>query len=486
MAGVATLLLLARLLSPQDYAAYVAVWASVEIVLLLSNFGLMHAAYRYVQSVELGAGRLQIQGPVGYLLLLRALSLPLGAILLVVLWPGLLAGTQSDAEYILQMFALIACAEGMARYCELLFESLQLQWRAQLTTLLRTVLKPLGFALLAAGDVADLRYVLAVELLACASSAVLGLGALLQLHLRSERVPPAAQGGASTSLGRMLNFVLPAYLTQLLGLSFGPDVLKLILSKVGDPIALAVFGFAFALAAMLQRYLPVNIFGGVLRPLFVAAEQRADADELLSRLVAFVTKLNWLFVVLPMVVLAPLAPQVVKLLSHGRYADAGQPLMLLLAGMLAASAHGVLSLYCLARENSRSPLLATVCAALTLPLSYLLAARGGAAGLALAWLCSELVWVLVCATALGLLGGTRKRLDLARLLRVPLIAGLVIAAGLSVAAWLPAARLAAALAAPLLLVTMYWRAQIFDAQERAWMATILPQRLRGLLAGGAA
>lgn len=476
-----TLVLLSRSLPPEAYASYFALWAAIEIVVLASNGGLMHAAYRYVQARESSGGRMTVYGPARLLLGLRSLSLPLGALVFTLL-PTAVFGPvdQHQRSWLLAAFVFLCIAEGLARYCELIFESLLLQAKAQRTALLRAVLKPLGIAGCLMSGPLQLEQVLMVEMAACGVAALLALVSLWSVIRRAECHRATMANGEAIKLRRVLPFVLPAFLTQLLGLSYGPDVLKLVLNSGPDASALATFGFAFSLAAMVQRYLPVSILGGLFRPLFVAGSARGDAKLVLARLVSVLCKLNWLVIALPLVALAPCAAELTSMLSKGNYPESGAVLLWLLLGTAFVAMHGVLSLYCLAREQSRAPLIATVLAACSLPIAVLLTRLYGAIGLAIGWGLSELVWVLACSALLGR-GIGMPAIAWSSLLRVPFLALLLAAAGLWLGHSWPALMWYGAVVAPVLLLALCWVLGVFHPAEIEWFKSVAPPRLHGLI-----
>ncbi|WP_182076471.1 oligosaccharide flippase family protein [Deefgea sp. CFH1-16] len=82
LAGMLVLVLLSRLLPSEQYAVYFTIWAVVEILIIVSNFGLMLAVYRYVSASIVDGGKIIIHGPVFQLILLRTISLLLVGFLL--------------------------------------------------------------------------------------------------------------------------------------------------------------------------------------------------------------------------------------------------------------------------------------------------------------------------------------------------------------------------------------------------------------------
>ena len=57
VAGFFVLILMSRWLPEKEYGSYFAFYALFEILILCSNFGLMHAVYRYTHMTEWTSGR---------------------------------------------------------------------------------------------------------------------------------------------------------------------------------------------------------------------------------------------------------------------------------------------------------------------------------------------------------------------------------------------------------------------------------------------
>lgn len=472
--GLLVLVLLSRVLTPGAYGAYFAVWAVAEIVILASNAGLLHAVYRYVSARETLAGVIQPEGPVWRLLAWRLLSLMLPALLLLSLPAGLSAwlGLPQHIIWLLPMLAAICVGEGLARFIEAIFDSMLCQGRSQLTLTLRTVLRLSGVLLLMAIGEPDITRMLLVEVAAAGLGALIALGLLLHLWVGRERGQPVTP---PAGIRRMTRFALPAYVAELLGLTYGPNALKLALGGVAGPTVLAVFGFAYSLAAVIQRYMPSNLLAGIFRPVFVAAARREDAQEVLPGLVGLSIKLNWLLI-LPVLGAACFggSPLLAKI-SDGVYADAGLVLVLILTGLLMLAVHQILSMYCLALEDSWPPLLATAASVISLPMGIWLAHVAGAAGIAAAFLLSELIWVFTCLLILRFLRKSMRGVAYGSLGRMLLAAlpGIALAWLLhryQLAGWFVQAGVAA-FTMPLVWLLM----RPMSEREMQWLQIVFPQ-----------
>lgn len=469
LGGFAVLLLLSRYLPAAEYGQYFSVWAIAEIVILASNVGLIHAVYRYVSADERLDGVLTPHGPVWQLVGWRMLSLLPAAVLLpLVPAVGHWLGHADLAPQLAWSLGLIIAGEGLARFLEAIFDSMLCQGRSQITLLSRTALRLLGYGYLAWHGELHLTGVLLVEVLATLGGALLGLGLLAAVWRGA-----AHEATARLHWRAMAGFALPAYVAQVLTLTYGPDALKLVLAAVAGPAALALFGFAFSLAAVVQRYIPVNLLAGVFRPVFVSAANKPDAAAVLSSLMGMSIKVSWLMILPILCFLWSGGSPALAAISGGNYAAAGAVVTTVVIGLLMIAVHLTLSMYCLAIAVSWPMLGATVCTVLVLPLAPLLAREHGALGIAVVFVLTEAVWCGACYALLRRLSQGALQLDWGGLARLLVAAGgaVLLGQGLSRggAHWSVVATLSALAS---LALAWYWMP--FSPRERGWLAAILP------------
>lgn len=403
--GLLVLILLSRYLPPREYGVYFALWALIEIIILCSNFGLLHAVYRYVSAVETIDRVIIPDGPVGSVIFWRCITLFFAGVFINYsssVFLGVFDLENLRAEYI-KIAALIIFCEGMARFFEVIFDSMLCQGRSQITLVSRTMFRLLGILYLLTLDQGRLHIeqILLVELVATALGALFGAVMLQIIFLKSRPQKSNVSIGEKPSFQKMTRFALPAFIAQVLGLLYGPDALKLVLSSVGDSSELAIFGFAYSLAAVVQRYIPANLLAGLFRPLFVAAAKKDNSKNLLSDLLIVCIKINWL-VIAPLVCAVYLfGDNFLLVISNGNYRNAGIVLLVVVCGLLAVAVHLTLSQYCLAIENSWPPLIATALAVVGLPLGFVFGKHFGALGVAVVFGVAELIWCGVCASVIG-------------------------------------------------------------------------------------
>lgn len=475
LGGLAVLVLLSRLLSAVDYGVYFAMWAIVEITILSSNLGLLHAAYRFVSSSEWVDGSIHLHGPMKQLIAWRGFSLLVFSSLLLAL-PSIAENffkLGSIASALVPFIALIILTEGMARYLEVIFDSMLFQGSSQFTLLSRTLIRLAGLSYLMLSGSLTLTTVIFVELTAATTGMAIGLFLLWRLHQQANKKMDKPEKEI-IGIARMARFSLPAYTAQVLGVTYGPDSLKLALGSVAGASAIALFGFAYSIAAVAQRYMPANILSGIFRPIFVAVSRKPDADQLLSDLLSVSIKLNWVFVLSAFCFVYFGGNPLLAHLSGGNYPEAGTVTAWLVFGLLAIAVHLNLSMYCLAKENPWPPLLATIASMAGLPLGFLLANSYGAIGIAAAFGASELIWAVVCLLALQFSSHKALQLDWLGFLKLLGSAACVLAICTLFDTYIASFWLVPTLLAPGLFLVLILPSGAFTSQEKSWLLSVLP------------
>lgn len=399
--GLLVLVFLSRYLTKNDYGLYFTIWAVTELIILASNLGLFNAAYRYISSRELSNGGVLVEGPVWHFTILRFIFLTMAATLIVKLSayiPDELLNRSAINKYGIYLSAIII-AEGMARYIETIFDSMLCQGMSQFTLIGRTCLRLLLllWAVFVSKNM-DINTVLTIEVIVTVAGAVTSLVLLFYIYIRSLVIykhDTTIEVQPFPAIGRVMKFVLPAYLAQMIALAYSPDMLKLILGGVAGNEALAIFGFAFALAAVIQRYMPANLLGGIFRPSFVAASKSGDGGKTLGVILSLSMKINVVFV-LPAVAFCYFgADALLSKVSAGNYTDIGAVLTILLLWALALSLHMTMAMYCIALEYTYPTFIAAIISTISLPIGVI-TAKYGAISMAGVILLSEMLWFISC------------------------------------------------------------------------------------------
>jgi O-antigen/teichoic acid export membrane protein len=392
--GIALLLFVVRALPVNDYGIYIALLAVLEITQLASNLGLFAAAYRYVPEL-----RSQNKGAALHSLLLRLSALRLLTLIAAVAIMGLLSTpivallNIKTYEQVFVLYGMVIVSEGFARYLDILFDSLLLQKYSQIASLIRNGLRLIGLVILMAcvvGDISLINWV-KVELSASCIGAITSALILFTYSFNLKKKSPGLKG-ESVKPNKYLVFAGPSYLAQLIGLAYGPETTKLILTKISGVLQVGAFGFAASFSAMLQRYLPVFLLLGLVRPLFVSTHNLADRNMRLNQLANIVLKLN-LFVLFPLIAfMLASGDQLASLLSGGKFPDAGSFLVILMVLLVFQTWHAVLGLVTLALEDGTSGLYGTVLGLLGLFAGVAFLPKFGAYSLCVGLIISEMMW----------------------------------------------------------------------------------------------
>lgn len=482
--GIALLLLLVRFLPAESYGHYIALAATLEIVQLCSSFGLIVIAYRYLPELRSARRHTTLKSITWRLLRWRVISIVLGTCIALlathvfqslgwVLWPWKAA----------LLFSLVIFFEGTARFIDVVFDSLLLQGAAQLSIILRNGLRAGGLACALWTDVAASRDPLLIWIWIESAASAVGLvvaALLLKKNLSVLDADANADDETGFSLTKIRGFVLPTFAAQIMGLAQGPDTTKILFVKLAGPLQVAAFGFASSLHSMAQRYLPVFLLIGVIRPMFVARAQQGDSPSELSALASMVAKLN-LMLLLPMLVWVCISgDQIVATLAGDRFPQADSFLTMLFLLLILQAFHAVLGLLLMVAEDGWANFRACVAGLLVFLIGCTLASIRSPELLPAALIGAELAWCTFVVCALKHKGFTLRgmgsgyiRLALASLLGAA--AGLLVDSVLESPAWLEASTSAATVAATFLIAAAIFKP--FTLEERDRINSLLPKPL---------
>ncbi|MBP6902244.1 MAG: hypothetical protein KBC73_19295 [Burkholderiaceae bacterium] len=397
LVGIGTLLLLVRSLGRGDYGFYIALFAVFEIVQLAASPGAYAVAFRYLPELRQQGAGLALSKLVGGLSLYRLLTLALVAGIAAAVSEPLsgLLGDERRAVAV-RWFALILLFEGMARFIDVQFESLLQQGVAQVSTLCRNGSK--FIALLWLGQVGSHEVALDTWLQMEAVTSGVGMlvsCVLMERYRRSRRREPQADTVPMPMLGRLARFSAPTYLSQVLYLAAGVDMVKVLVNKLIGTAVIGAFGFASALAGTIQRYLPSFLLIGWVRPLFISARSQGKSPQDLVALAGTVIKLNLLMLAPISTVLLVAGDAVVHLLSGGRMADSLVYLHFFMLLLVLQTVRGVVSLLGMTMEVGNGSLVSTCVSLVGIALGLLFYSTAGVWSLCIGLLIAEGSWTLV-------------------------------------------------------------------------------------------
>lgn len=476
--------LTARLLGQRDYGIYAALLAAVELGMALCTLGLDWATGRFLPEYRSRAEAPVLRRFVAAVVAVQVLALLAAAALMAggAGWWAAQLGL-ADAR-LLQLYAAVLLAEGSARLLrDQVLGPLLAQGAAQVATLARAVV--LVGLLLAAGSVAPLggsmlRLVAGAELLAATVSLALAAGALLLLLRRHQ--PDAQPAGAAPwqppSWRRIAAMARNAYASMLLLLPAGGAVLTLALGSVAGAAAAGSFGFARGLVEQVRRFLPIELFLGLIRPGVVARYAARRDFTALNRQMGLVFAVSVVAALPVLALLAAQGPLVAALLGGAGFDAAGPVLAVWSLSLLLFTHRRAQEVVAVTAEQSQACVAGAALLALS-PLALVAAVKLGASvPLALAApLLADLGFAAIVAALLQR-AGLHYRLPwrtLGKLLLLLPLAALLLQ-GLACSACAPAPQLAFGLLAAVAATwgaAALWRP--FDSAERAAINALLPR-----------
>lgn len=480
--GFGLLLVLVRALSTQDFGFYIASQAALEVVSQVSAFGLIAVAQRYLpELLARGEGRVLVR-LVLVIVLARTLTICIVAALIYILVPAVAARFAFDAYVTAsRLFLLVILFEGISRYFEVIFDSLLMQGAAQVSLVVRSALRLSAISVLFfAADSSSVQ--LEYWILADAAAGLVGTAyGILVLSRHMARVRLTSPGSNTPpEYRRYFRYALPTYIAATLYTASGPNVVKLIAARVLSVSELAAFGFAAALSAMFQRYLPMFLLIRMLRPLFVAARQREDFALRLPFMASLVFKLN-VFALAPLVVVSGVAgTTLADVLTGGRYPETGMYLLAFTGLLFAQALRAVFSLTAQAMEHARAPLLGTLLGLTGLVVGLVLSARLGGIALCIGLVLSELLFAGPVCAALAR-AGVRIRIDWRGYAKLLCAAAVSALAGRYSLAWFEGlqfqALLFSGLAVGMVFLIVAYFLKPFSPEERLTLNRILKRNL---------
>ena len=318
------LVLLARTLPADEYAAYVSAIALLEITMLMSSLGMEWVTGIYIPQIRLKGAGAAMTRFVGSVVAIQATA---AALLGVALWffAAPIAGWMGMAQAapVYQLYGVVVFLEAVSRVMrDQILSCLLLQGASQLAQTARNTVFLLCIVLLMPPAEAVALSVAQFEILASAASLAVGAAFVAWFLWRQRRQHGADPNWRPPALADMFSMGRAAWIANLASLAWGSQVIVLLTTKILGVEVGAMTGFVRNLAEQMRRYLPAELLFGILRPVLVA--RYADEQDL-SRLASrcgFLFKLNTFSIALIMVVCLVSGNHLFSLLTAGRYPDA--------------------------------------------------------------------------------------------------------------------------------------------------------------------
>ncbi|WP_171013926.1 oligosaccharide flippase family protein [Chitinivorax sp. B] len=329
--------LLARLLRVADYGAYMTFLAIVEIVTLLATGAFDRVAAQLIPEYRLNAGNERTARLIWRLFFGRTTILAMAILTLAIFYREILAffnqSVQSDAYLI---FLVAMFAELAARYLrDGVLGSLLMQGWSQIALFMRNLAIVVGMVALG-WSTGSLSLVQTVWIEVVSST----LGFLIVLPLTYKAAATGAdccEDWRSPGLMKTFKMVWHNYVCLVLGFIFSAQTVTMLASKLYGVEVAAVFGFARGLADQVRKYLPAELFLGVVRPVMIAGYAKERDFSKLNWRANLVYKIG-LFSLFPIIaIFGAHGDMVLQFLHGGKYPGSQYYVLLLLITLIPLS-----------------------------------------------------------------------------------------------------------------------------------------------------
>ncbi len=325
-----TTILIARWLTPRDYAVYTLLSSIVLLLGVISSLGLREAAQRFLPElvVQNHPDSRSLLGVIlAGLLGVTFLSLMIAAGIFYLATPRLAETFHMEhAARSFHLACLMLVFSHLFLFSCLMLETFMRQacvkWLVICLALLRLILV---FADHTLNNGLPLNHVLMIEIF-CHAVFLIPALAVLFSYVRIPHEDPKnhIRQEIELTLGkRIIPFAAYNYL-MILALAFqGGAVNKIVVGAMLPATALALFGFAQTLSDLIQRYLPNTLLLSIVRPAVMAHWTRSRDWEALARFANLFFKVN-MFLLLPVLSwLALCGEPLAAILSGGKYRESG-------------------------------------------------------------------------------------------------------------------------------------------------------------------
>lgn len=339
IAGVGTLLVVVRGLSISEFAAYSVMFGIMDIVLVATSLGAHQILTRYVPEIFSMHYARALRRLLAYTLGLRFLVLLLClAVLAAMLAFFASVIGLSDWQFALKCYLLVVLFRTVSLTLFQVLEATLSQGRGQGAFALVTASKFVGVVCLHFTGHLSLISLIAVEI------ATEALGAIL-MSIGVSKIAPKQRADAGADLAeyrwlrenrrRMLIFGFKGYFQNLIIMPFSGMFNRLIVGGSLPVSQVAVFGFAQTVLDLMLRYLPAQMFAGMMRPVMAARFSQSKGFVEVQSISNAALKANLVLIGLAAVVAAAGGGDMMLMISGGKYGSSASWLILLMC-MLAA------------------------------------------------------------------------------------------------------------------------------------------------------
>ena len=336
VAGIGTFVLLVRVLPVEQFAAYSILFALVELVEAITGVGLSQILSRYVPELFVERRKHVLRMLVAAALALRfgILAVFLAAVYALAPTIAPLIGL-ADWEWAVRAYLAVVLVRVAATTLFGILESMLHQAIAQLGFSLVAVLRFVLLAVAASQGSLDLETVIVIELVTdIAGFGVMSIGTIRAIRRDAIGDDGRDEGWVRANARRMTEFGVKGYLQHLLILPYGGSTNRILVGASLSSGDVALFGFAQSVADLMERFLPVKLLAGVIRPVLTARYVRDRRFSDLEMAANLILKINATLVCLAAVVIYSGGKPMLAQATGGKYSDGGVGILLLMCALV--------------------------------------------------------------------------------------------------------------------------------------------------------
>jgi len=347
-AGIGTLLLVVRGLDLPSFAAYSVLLGLVELLSAITNVGTGQIVTRFVPEAYTHGFHRTLRRLVTALLALRYSVLVLAVLLLYVVlatvagWIGL-----EDWLDAFRLYLFVVLFRTVSSTVFQVLEAMLHQGLGQAVLASVAVSRFVLVAVAYATGHLDLMTLIAIEVATDVLGAMSMLWTLGRIAAVGRDEVPGEAGWLEANRRRMLSFGIKGYLQHLIIMPFSGVTNRLVVGGHLSAVQVALFGFAQSIFDLMQRFLPAQLFVGLIRPVLAARHARSRGFDELQFVVNQVLKVNLALIGLAVVVVYGGGSDMLLVVTAGKYGGQAVELLALMCLLIALESwRHVLDLLC--------------------------------------------------------------------------------------------------------------------------------------------
>lgn len=338
VAGVGTLLLVIRGLPVEEFAAYSVMYGLVDVLIVLTAVGTGQVLTRFVPEIYALHYNHALRWLLAWALGLRFVLLVLTVLALALLvspFAGLIG--LANWEHALALYLLVVLFRSTSNTLYQVLEATLHQARGQGAFATVTVSRFLGVSVLYLRGDLDLVSLILVE----AASDLLGAALMTYGVCRVARRRETDGDRASElqwlrdNARRIVSFGIKGHVQGLIIMPFSGVVNRLVIGSQMPTPQVALFGFAQSIFDLMQRYLPAQLFNGLVRPVMAARFSVNRRFDEVATICNVNLNVNLVLIGLAATVVAAGGSEMLLWVSRDKYGDRAVLLLLLMCLLIA-------------------------------------------------------------------------------------------------------------------------------------------------------